>query len=285
MKNFILMALAALGVASCGSQSEGTEKVACERNFEIACENDSCAVVKFTVKLDIDEKLSVPCGQVICNELTDWATGELDNMITYLNEETSVQREVPGMVYANDVSYSEIVDYYGNSMIKVLKTIFQNRSCEELPCGPIQTYFEIKKVWNDDNRLTFKVLHTWDYSGSCGATWMTTYRTIDRNTGKIVKLSEIIPSSDIEKLDAVVYAALMKQKEDLGAMSEEESEEMPFLYFYDRHVDLNDVVSQRGDTLIFMFPPYSVGCGAEGDSEVAIPIAEIESRYEAAQKK
>lgn len=268
MKKVLLSVMVTLLLAACSK----SDKVCC-RNFEVTCPEDTSTVLKLTMMMDTGGEMNVPCGQMICNELAAWSTQELDNILFYLDERDTMQYQLRGLAYRDGMTQEEIVEYYAGQMCSVVKELLPGYQCQDLPCGPITVYMGIRKVWENNSRTTFMIHRDWDYSGSCGATYLTRYLTLDRETGRVLKLGDMVHSRHLMDMEKVVYDRLMKLKKERGAdMSGEEEEGSSMSYFYDNHVSLEDIVSQRGDSLVFMFPPYTVGCGAEGDYEVVVPM-------------
>ena len=119
----------------------------------------------------------------------------------------------------------------------------------------------IHKIYEDDKVATYLVGESWDFHGSCGCPSQSSYLTFDKQTGAILALSDIIARYNRDELGELLYKSYCSQPmaRKNGYVSG------------DVLVSEADGVAQIGNSYLFYYHPYKIGCGAEGQYNLFVP--------------
>ena len=125
----------------------------------------------------------------------------------------------------------------------------------------------IHKIYEDENVTTYLVGESWDVHGSCGCPSKSSYLTFDKTTGSRLTVSDVVDhfkEGEIENLLRQRYCSASK-----------ENGYEPTDITGKRLISEADGVAQIGNLYLFYYHPYKIGCGAEGQYNLFVPIHNI----------
>lgn len=122
------------------------------------------------------------------------------------------------------------------------------------------------KIYEDSIWATYIIEMSVDYHSSCGCPSSADYYTINKSTGKIFNLSDLLShhkSSDIERflLNEFDIETNAKGRPTCGITGLE-------------LINRANGIAKLNDGILFYYHPYNIGCGAEGQYNLIIPITE-----------
>lgn len=122
------------------------------------------------------------------------------------------------------------------------------------------------KIYEDSIWATYIIEMSVDYHSSCGCPSSADYYTINKSTGKIFSASDILSrhkSSDIERflLNEFDIETNAKGRPTCGITGME-------------LINRANGIAKLNEGILFYYHPYNIGCGAEGQYNLIIPITE-----------
>lgn len=153
----------------------------------------------------------------------------------------------------------QICDHY----IKETKLRYDSKPCymnpDEHSIPMEQNGIIITDVWQKDDICTFFESRWFDYL-SCGDNTRKSYYSVDRKTGKVLELEDLIEIADTTAFEKLIYKHLDHEPQA-------------------GHVGLASVMDGCAlirEGLIIYYYPYHLGCGADGQFYALIPYEELE---------
>lgn len=122
------------------------------------------------------------------------------------------------------------------------------------------------KIYEDTLWATYIIEMSVDYHSSCGGPSSADYYTINKQSGHILNLSE--------------YQTLLKRSDVADLIRHEYENEAeakgftPSNYAGNELIDKADGIAKLNEGMIIYFHPYNIGCGAEGQYNLILPIIE-----------
>lgn len=231
-------------------------------SFEIFCNSDTC--LRMMVGLDLSTPDEVPCKQFIA----DWVCEKMNEYLYEFDDylEMGLKGKVKKMNLNDETSAIEIQSHYGKAFLAMVRPFFENLECSE-EYGYMPTYnfglnAEIK--YEDDDYCTFKLYEDWNFGGSNGCTFQYSYVTIFKESGEVLTLDNFVSSYEKDDIIAHAWEKLAEAKAEYGAELTDEE--------ISNDINLTKQCALNGNSLIFYFYPYTVGCGAEGEYEVEVDL-------------
>lgn len=153
----------------------------------------------------------------------------------------------------------QICDHY----VRETKLRYDSKPCnmnsEEHGVPLEQNGIIITDVWQKGDICTFFESRWFDFL-SCGDNTRKSYYSVDRKTGKVLGVKDLIEIPDTSALGTLIY-------EQLGEIPLESHEEL---------VSKMDGCALIKEGLIIYYHPYHLGCGASGHFLALIPYEELE---------
>lgn len=213
------------------------------------CQTDTCWAERLLLALRCPEE------EVLLQWMENHVNEECNGCLNgYQFEE---KEPLPHLIHIGNAQ--QICDHY----IKETKSRYDRKPCAMDPdeCGAFleQNGIIITDVWEKDDVCTFFESRWFDYY-SCGDNTHKSYYSVDRKTGKVLGVEDLIECSDTTALDKLIYEHL-----------DHESQSAP-----EGLTSAMDGCALIREGLIIYYYPYHLGCGADGHFFALIPYEELE---------
>ena len=219
------------------------------------CPRDTCRSYRVVMALRCPDN----------SALLSWMSRECSEYVK--NELYLPKPKFPGVEFCDaDALCSDVIDY-------VLEC-YTKTKCVNLPevHGDMneQNGLLITDIFQTDAFCTF-FKSTWYDMMSCGCPDVHYWYSVDKNTGKALKLSDIVSVKDYPELYALVLKHLHNWKDYYVALrhSDDDTEVPDFL------VNSMSGCALLQEGLIVYYAPYSIGIGAEGEFYAVVPYKEL----------
>lgn len=219
------------------------------------CPRDTCRAYRVVMALRCPEN----------SALLDWMARECSE---YVKEELYKPKpEFSGVEFCDaDALCSDVIDY--------VSECYSKTECVDLPevHGQMneQNGLLITDIFQTDSFCTF-FKSTWYDMMSCGCPYVYDWYSVDKKTGKTLKLSDIVSTKDYPELYAMVLKHLHNWEDYYTAIrSLDDNSEVP-----DFLVDSMSGCALLQEGLIVYYDPYEIGVGAEGEFYAVIPYKEL----------
>lgn len=120
------------------------------------------------------------------------------------------------------------------------------------------------KIYEDSLWATYIIEMSVDYHSSCGCPSSADYYTINKRSGDILNLSESIPLSKRYDVANMIRHEYEKEAKAKGFT--------PSNYAGNELIDKANGIAKLNEWMIIYFHPYNIGCGAEGQYNLILPI-------------
>lgn len=119
------------------------------------------------------------------------------------------------------------------------------------------------KIYEDGDVATYIVSFSYDAHGGSGCTYYSDYYTIDKTTGNILGLNDIMAKNTNKNFSKTLYKDYAKAAKKAGFQPKEE-------YKSDEFLKLASGAAIVDEGILIYFKPYTIGCGAEGQYNLII---------------
>lgn len=151
----------------------------------------------------------------------------------------------------------EYIDFIGDEVTRSLPDDMLSLSSG----GLVQEYqSKYSVIYTDDKYISFRA-EEYSYAGGAHGSNKITFGTIDRKTGRRLRLKDFVPADKLSVLTKILHEKVVKK---LGGKDKLQGEVLPIENF---------CVVKGG--LKFVYNEYEVACYAAGAVEVVVAFAEI----------
>jgi hypothetical protein len=151
----------------------------------------------------------------------------------------------------------EYIDFIGDEVTRSLPDDMLSLSSG----GLVQEYqSKYSVIYTDDKYISFRA-EEYSYTGGAHGANKITFGTIDRKTGRRLRLKDFVPADKLSVLTKILHEKVVKK---LGGKDKLQGEVLPIENF---------CVVKGG--LKFVYNEYEVACYAAGAVEVVVAFAEI----------
>lgn len=120
------------------------------------------------------------------------------------------------------------------------------------------------KIYEDSIWATYMIVMSVDYHSSCGCPSSADYYTINKQSGEILNLSELLTQSKGADITALIRREYENEAKAKGfTPSDVTGREL---------LDKANGIAKINEGMILYFHPYNIGCGAEGQYNLMLPI-------------
>lgn len=118
-----------------------------------------------------------------------------------------------------------------------------------------------RKVFETPDMVTYGIFTDGYYYGTCGNTEQIRYYTIEKATGHVLTIKDILKKHSKEKLNEKIWNEVKPWKPDDNG------------YYADLdYVSLANGCAIVKDGVLFYFFPYNIGCAAEGQFNIVVQL-------------
>lgn len=234
--------------------------------YAVPCTKDECCVCGMNICIKF-EKSKPATYQWVSNVVADWCNLYIESLEGYVTDEKPIGK-IDAVKYKAGMTSAALEAAYGNNFKKLMTVAMKNRTCEKAPCGPYAESIKIEPIWKDANRVTYSIKTAFDYSGSCGYTRGTRLVTLNNQGKELHTLAQL--GVNMPDFKQRVFRKLKALKAKNGATID--SKTTANKYFAEMQINPENHVARVGNQLIVTFPAYTVGCGAEGEYVVKLPL-------------
>lgn len=122
------------------------------------------------------------------------------------------------------------------------------------------------KIYEDSIWATYIVEMSVDYHSSCGCPSSADYYTINKTTGKIFNMSDILSQHKFSAIERLILNEFDIETNANGR---------PTCGLTGRElINRANGIAKLNEGILFYYHPYNIGCGAEGQYNLIIPIEE-----------
>lgn len=122
------------------------------------------------------------------------------------------------------------------------------------------------KIYEDSIWATYIIVMSVDYHSSCGCPSWADYYTINKSTGKIFNLSNLLAHHKSSEIERCLLNEFDIETNAIGSSTGSlTGREL---------INRANGIAKLNEGILFYYHPYNIGCGAEGQYNLIIPIKE-----------